>query len=150
MDSKSIRYQNTRLLVDSVGGVSNFAEKIGKGQSQTSQFAGTNPIKGIGNKVAREIEEAFGKPYGWLDVAHTELWDKNITDNLNISDNTLLALSPRSQLLDQLIKKLELLDQTQNLTEEEIKLLQHTVDVLSKSKNTNNDKVNDKLSRFKE
>lgn len=70
MDSKSIRYQNTRLLVDSVGGVSNFAEKIGKGQSQTSQFAGTNPIKGIGNKVAREIEEAFEKPHGWLDVPH--------------------------------------------------------------------------------
>ncbi|WP_122897799.1 S24 family peptidase [Acinetobacter sp. B51(2017)] len=68
MDSKSIRYKNTRLLVDQVGGVSNFADKIGKGQSQTSQFAGTNPIKGIGNKVAREIEEAFGKPHGWLDT----------------------------------------------------------------------------------
>ncbi|WP_224963855.1 LexA family protein [Acinetobacter guillouiae] len=68
MDSKSIRYRNTRLLVDQVGGVSNFADKIGKGQSQTSQFAGTNPIKGIGNKVAREIELAFDKPHGWLDL----------------------------------------------------------------------------------
>lgn len=72
MDSKSIRYQNTRILVDSVGGISSFAERINKGQSQTSQFAGTNPIKGIGNKVAREIEEAFKKPHGWLDVLHHE------------------------------------------------------------------------------
>lgn len=72
MDSKSIRYKNTRLLVDQVGGVSNFAEKLGKGQSQASQFAGTNPIKGIGNKVAREIEEAFGKSHGWLDIPHEE------------------------------------------------------------------------------
>ena len=72
MDSKSIRYKNTRLLVDQVGGVSNFAEKIGKGQSQASQFAGTNPIKGIGNKVAREIEEAFEKAHGWLDIPHEE------------------------------------------------------------------------------
>lgn len=72
MDSKSIRYKNTRLLVDQVGGVSSFADKIGKGQSQASQFAGTNPIKGIGNKVAREIEIAFKKPHGWLDLPHDE------------------------------------------------------------------------------
>lgn len=77
MDSKSIRYKNTRLLVDQVGGVSNFAEKIGKGQSQISQFAGTNPIKGIGNKVAREIEIAFTKPYGWLDTPHDVENSKN-------------------------------------------------------------------------
>lgn len=76
MDSKSIRYTNTRLLVDQIGGVSNFAEKIGKGQSQASQFAGTNPIKGIGNKVAREIEEAFGKSHGWLDIPHEEEIEK--------------------------------------------------------------------------
>jgi len=79
MDSKSIRYINTRFLVDQVGGVSNFADKINKGQSQTSQFAGTNPIKGIGNKVAREIEDAFGKPHGWLDIPHAETeLDNNI------------------------------------------------------------------------
>ncbi|OBY75295.1 LexA family protein [Acinetobacter gyllenbergii] len=83
MDSKSIRYKNTRLLVDQVGGVSSFADKIGKGQSQASQFAGTNPIKGIGNKVAREIEIAFDKPHGWLDLPH----EHEITStDVNISD----------------------------------------------------------------
>lgn len=84
MDSKSIRYLNTRILVEQVGGVSNFAEKINKGQSQTSQFAGTNPIKGIGNKVAREIEEAFGKPHGWLDIPHNDAISELSFDN-NIS-----------------------------------------------------------------
>ena len=83
MDSKSIRYQNTRLLVEQVGGVSSFADKIGKGQSQTSQFAGTNPIKGIGNKVAREIEEAFDKPHGWLDLLHEENLDSK---DVNVSE----------------------------------------------------------------
>ncbi|WP_151959564.1 LexA family protein [Acinetobacter bereziniae] len=83
MDSKSIRYQNTRLLVEQVGGVSSFADKIGKGQSQTSQFAGTNPIKGIGNKVAREIEDAFDKPHGWLDHLHDE---KLTSKNVNVSE----------------------------------------------------------------
>lgn len=75
MDSKSIRYKNTRYLVDIAGGVSNFGEKIGKSQSQTSQFAGSTPIKGIGNKIAREIEAAFKKDHGWLDVAHPDLWE---------------------------------------------------------------------------
>ncbi|MCU4387971.1 hypothetical protein KTH40_10190 [Acinetobacter haemolyticus] len=82
MDSKTIRYKNTRLLVDQVGGVSSFAEKIGKGQSQASQFAGTNPIKGIGNKVAREIENAFDKPHGWLDLPH-EVEFKSTNSNVS-------------------------------------------------------------------
>ncbi|MDC4585062.1 S24 family peptidase [Acinetobacter baumannii] len=97
MDSKSIRYLNTRILVEQVGGVSNFAEKINKGQSQTSQFAGTNPIKGIGNKVAREIEEAFGKAHGWLDQVHEDIdltkLDNNITAPFPIAGRLVPVIS---------------------------------------------------------
>lgn len=97
MDSKSIRYLNTRILVEEVGGVSNFAEKINKGQSQTSQFAGTNPIKGIGNKVAREIEEAFNKPHGWLDLVHEKNessdFEKNITSPFPIAGRLVPVIS---------------------------------------------------------
>ncbi|KYQ80576.1 hypothetical protein AWW72_18875, partial [Acinetobacter sp. NRRL B-65365] len=117
MDSKTIRYNNTRILVGQVGGVSNFANKINKGQSQTSQFAGTTPIKGIGNKVAREIEEAFGKPHGWLDVLHQE--DSNLlSNNLNMPSsvvsnkelealiNSLIDLDEQGKLSTDLIKAL--------------------------------------------
>ncbi|KHF78452.1 Phage repressor [Acinetobacter sp. neg1] len=98
MDSKTIRYNNTRILVDQVGGVSNFANKINKGQSQTSQFAGTTPIKGIGNKVAREIEEAFGKPHGWLDIPHEDRdninsFDSNIANQFPISGRLIPVIS---------------------------------------------------------
>ena len=96
MDSKSIRYKNTRLLVDQIGGVSNFAEKIGKGQSQASQFAGTNPIKGIGNKVAREIEEAFGKAHGWLDNPHeqeNEKLESNVSAPFPIAGRLIPVIS---------------------------------------------------------
>lgn len=75
MDSKSIRYKNTRELVHLAGGVSAFAEKLGKQQSQVSSFAGENPVKGIGPKIARQIEAAFGKPTGWLDTPHQEIWE---------------------------------------------------------------------------
>lgn len=114
MDSKSIRYKNTRLLVDQVGGVSSFADKIGKGQSQTSQFAGTNPIKGIGNKVAREIELAFDKPHGWLDIPHgqTVTLSNSSCDLANYSNtnqdlkniiNQLIALESKNRLTPKLI-----------------------------------------------
>jgi len=98
MDSKTIRYQNTRYLVEMAGGVSNFAEKIGKGQSQTSQFAGTNPIKGIGNKVAREIEEAFEKPHGWLDIPHklhseTVAFDQNVSAPIPLAGRLIPVIS---------------------------------------------------------
>ncbi len=95
MDSKSIRYKNTRLLVDQVGGVSSFADKIGKGQSQTSQFAGTNPIKGIGNKVAREIEEAFNKPHGWLDLPQegTQTIDNNVSEPIPLIGKLIPVIS---------------------------------------------------------
>lgn len=97
MDSKTIRYKNTRLLVEQIGGVSNFSEKINKGQSQTSQFAGTNPIKGIGNKVAREIEKAFGKPHGWLDQLQKEVEEQipkeNAIDKLSITGGLIPIIS---------------------------------------------------------
>ena len=95
MDSKSIRYKNTRLLVEQVGGVSSFAEKIGKGQSQTSQFAGTNPIKGIGNKVAREIEEAFDKPHGWLDLPQegAQEFENNVSERIPLIGKLIPVIS---------------------------------------------------------
>lgn len=121
MDSKNIRYRNARALVEQVGGVSNFADKINKGQSQTSQFAGTNPIKGIGNKVAREIEEAFDKPHGWLDVYHPEMNSLSELPNTNDLDkrdlpnlrndvksiiNSIIYLDSKEQLTPEIIKAL--------------------------------------------
>ena len=75
MDSKTIRYKNTRYLVHSAGGVSAFAERLGKQQSQVSAIAGESPVKGIGPKIARQIEAAFGKASGWLDIPHQDMWE---------------------------------------------------------------------------
>ncbi|WEI17852.1 hypothetical protein PY247_16055 [Acinetobacter proteolyticus] len=122
MDSKTIRYNNTRILVDQVGGVSNFANKINKGQSQTSQFAGTTPIKGIGNKVAREIEEAFGKPHGWLDVLHQE-------DSNSLSDNSLLG--EKNKELQALIKSLTYLESQGKLPLDLIKAFRTILSIIN-------------------
>ena len=125
MDSKTIRYNNTRILVDQVGGVSNFANKINKGQSQTSQFAGTTPIKGIGNKVAREIEDAFGKPHGWLDVLHQE--DSNLlSNNLNAPSSVV-----GNKELEALFKSLIYLDSQGKLSTDLIKALKTIVNLVN-------------------
>ena len=70
MTSTEIRYLNVRKLVADFGGVSALADKLNKTQAQVSAFAGEKPRKGIGNKVARDIETTFDLPRGWMDVLH--------------------------------------------------------------------------------
>ncbi|WP_020209010.1 LexA family protein [Gilvimarinus chinensis] len=72
MDISEIRYTNTRAIVSSVGSLVAFGDAIGKAPAYTSAIAGKKPRKKIGNKVAREIEQAFKKPHGWLDRLHSD------------------------------------------------------------------------------
>jgi hypothetical protein len=70
MDIYKIRIENARTLMQKVGGISNFSDKIGKAQSQVSRMIGIKPSKNIGSKIAREIEIKFNKELGWLDQPH--------------------------------------------------------------------------------
>lgn len=73
MDIKQIRYKNARyLLKNEALGVNDFADKIGRSQSQTSAYISERPTKNIGDKIARLIEQAFSKPNGWLDTINRE------------------------------------------------------------------------------
>lgn len=67
MKLRQIRYNNVQRLVQEVGSLKDFADRIGKAPAQCSSFAGKNPRKGIGDAVAEDIEKAFGLPSGWLD-----------------------------------------------------------------------------------
>lgn len=72
--SKEIRLHNARLLQSTLpGGQDEMCERLGKSQSHVSAFMGRNPRKGIGDKVAREIEAAFNLEAGWLDIWHDDL-----------------------------------------------------------------------------
>jgi len=75
MNISEIRLENARYLANSIGGVVAMSVKLGKSQPQVSHFIGGNPVKNIGNKIARQIEEAFDKENGWLDNCHTESSD---------------------------------------------------------------------------
>lgn len=78
MDIKSIRKSNLeRLIVDYLKRDSHttkaaFAELCGISPAQLSQLLGRNSHRNVGDKLARRIETAMARPFGWLDVPHGE------------------------------------------------------------------------------
>jgi SOS-response transcriptional repressor LexA len=66
---KDIRRENARSLATE--GPAKFAHTIESSTQQVNQTIGPNPTRNIGDALARRIESAFGKDFGWLDVEHT-------------------------------------------------------------------------------
>lgn len=76
---EDIRRDNLRRLRDELGSVQELAERIGKSQSQVSQWlnASTHSASGkprtVSSGSCREIEKALGRPDGWMDAEHNGL-----------------------------------------------------------------------------
>jgi len=66
-----IRLHNMRALAKQIGGITAMANRLDKTQGQISHLIGSNPIKNIGSRIAREVDNAFGLPEGWMDQDHT-------------------------------------------------------------------------------
>ncbi|NOV24183.1 hypothetical protein E5S69_11735 [Cupriavidus necator] len=75
-----IRRENARLLANEVGQPADLARRLGMSDSQMGQLIGRNPVRNIGPRVARRIEEVCGKPEGWLDVEHFEVEPGSLRD----------------------------------------------------------------------
>ena len=67
--AKEIRADNLRKLIDEeFGGVTNqLCQKMGLAHIVLSRLMQPNPKRFIGERLARDIEAAGGKPHGWLD-----------------------------------------------------------------------------------
>ena len=60
-----IRYENfTNIINNEASSLQEIADKMGKSNAQMSHIK--NKVKNIGDKMAREFEEAFDKPHGWM------------------------------------------------------------------------------------
>lgn len=72
MVTSEIRRQNARALLENEcrGVAADFAKRLERADTQVNHIIGPNAHKGIGPKLARLIEDAFGRPKGWLDVRH--------------------------------------------------------------------------------
>ena len=67
MDTKEIRRTNLRLLAEKDGGQRELADQAHIEPSQLSHIIGVNPIRNLGEKLARKIEHNLGLSSGFLD-----------------------------------------------------------------------------------
>lgn len=72
MDNKQIRKDRLWLLVSEAGSIIELARMLGMRSGATlSQILSAKPgrsvVRNVGDKLARKLEEACNKPYGWMD-----------------------------------------------------------------------------------
>ena len=108
MDIYEIRRTNARLLRDKAGSISAMAGKLRKPQSQISAIIGKNPVKNIGEKLARDIESRYSKPHGWLDAppsTHrgmlTDLQEQAFARIVDLSEHQCKALILIADLIEE-------------------------------------------------
>lgn len=65
-----IRRDNLRKIETAIGGRGELCNAIGKSEKYVSQLIGANPIRGIGDTLARSVEASTGLERGWLDNLH--------------------------------------------------------------------------------
>ena len=77
MENKDIRKLNLAILIKENKNAAVLAKKCNTSEVYLRQIMNgvTDPngsVRGVGNVVARKLEEGCGKPIGWLDTLHDE------------------------------------------------------------------------------
>ncbi len=72
MENKHIRVLNLRKLLKEAKTAAALANAANTSPAYISQILSTKTKGSIGNKLARRLEIAAGKPLGWLDMLHVE------------------------------------------------------------------------------
>ena len=67
-----IHVENLDELARPFGSQRQFAMHLNKDPKQVNQWWGKGSARGIGPQLARELEDHFGKPRGWLDNDHSQ------------------------------------------------------------------------------
>jgi hypothetical protein len=75
MRPKDIRRNNLRILVNETGSAAEVARRCGASEKYLRQLLGEveqrGTVRGMGDRTAKKIEEAFNKPDGWMDADHS-------------------------------------------------------------------------------
>lgn len=101
-DIDQIRKSNARTLAEAAGSLSAFADKIDRAPTQISRIIGRNATKGIGNRMARHIEETLHLEHGWLDQDHSGQADQPLPSQVSEAPTPYLlqqAISNRADIL---------------------------------------------------
>lgn len=78
MDIKQIRLKNLRSLISEAGTIAELARKSATAPAYLSQILNRLPsasgsARTLGDKLARKLETAMSKPFGWMDKDHNEV-----------------------------------------------------------------------------
>lgn len=85
MENKEIRRANMLALADQNGGLQGLADKTKTDAKYLSQVKNRWQGRGMGDDVARRIEEELGKERGWMDTLHAAPGADEVIANLGIS-----------------------------------------------------------------
>lgn len=97
MTTDEIRRENARWLASKNGGPKRLAELLDVAEARISHLIGKNPVKNIGTQTARRIEQAYGKPTGWLDTPNAWASEDTSPRIVNADDvSRLVALFSQS------------------------------------------------------
>jgi len=143
MDINATRRINVRALAREAVSMSNLAKLVGTNENYLSSCTSNKASRNIGDTLARKMEAATGKPYGWMDESHiTEqhllaarfLYDKM----LEMSTSRLHALVEVLDLVDSAeregsLGRIELADQSDSTDKEGVVTLKDNA-TTSKSK----------------
>lgn len=88
------RRANLRWLIDTEfdGIDAKLARQVGLHPSQISRALSAGSGAGIGNRLARRIEEKTGKPEGWMDEVH--LFSEGFSQKLSSTKGKAIVVSP--------------------------------------------------------
>ena len=99
MDAPSYRTLHMRHLVAQAGGPAGWIRKHAGTrwqQAQVSQWISESNPKGIGHKLARDLEVAMGLPHGYLDQPGDELENTPVARQPATHGNTAVVADPEA------------------------------------------------------
>lgn len=108
-DIDEIRRANLRLIEQESGSPTDAAKKIGMSLAQFSNLrdgakdSQTGKARGMRKETARRIEEAVGKPSGWLDQVHDQEGNEPQATTVNIASSPYEAPSDSGEGRDLII-----------------------------------------------
>ena len=78
---ETVRLSNLELLVAEAGSAAALARLAGTSESYLSQIrnqlrTAKGTPRGVGDELAAKLEQAMGKPNGWMDESHQELMEE--------------------------------------------------------------------------
>lgn len=80
MNIKEIREKNMLVLAAEAGSIKELAKRAGTAENYLYQVRSNTNKRRMGDRVARKLEQAMGKHYGWIDTNHE-------TDSIRVQDN---------------------------------------------------------------